>query len=257
MMARKAEIKKVLVFRHIPSEGLGTIEPFLRQAGVGIDFCCLDKNDAIPERPGDYDAVISMGGPMNANETDRYPFLLKEQKFLELVVRDKIPLLGICLGSQMIAGILGAKVFKGPGKEIGWFPIEFNDEARRDPVFRIVPEKQATVFHWHGDTFELPKGAALLASSAAYSHQAFRYGDCIYAFQFHIEITPEMVQNWVRVNEKELIDIKLISQVPVIVKNTSRYAEALKIFAGKIYQRLFDYWGIVLEPEKNGEETAQ
>jgi len=137
--------------------------------------------------------VILMGGPKSAN--DPHAGLLEELRLVEQAVAAHTPILGICLGAQLIAKVLGARVFRNPEKEIGWAPVYFTEAARRDPVFGGV-DSPSTVFHWHGETFELPDGAQWLAYSDKCRHQAFRFGPNVYGVQFHPEITPEMIVDW-------------------------------------------------------------
>jgi GMP synthase-like glutamine amidotransferase len=145
----------------------------------------LDQGDSIPD-PDQVNGLVVMGGPMGAYETDKYPFLAEECRLLgELAGRNR-PVLGICLGSQLLAKALGADVFPGHGPEIGFGFVELVSAGKQDPLFATVGGS-IPVFHWHGDTFDLPEGAVLLASSREYAQQAFRFGSCAYGLQFHIE----------------------------------------------------------------------
>ena len=159
-------MKKALVFRHVPHEGLGTLEPFLRHSQIAIEYCDLFANHPIPKTSTPYDFIISMGGPMNVDETNRFPFLMAERNFISEAIQSEKPVLGICLGAQMIARALGAPVYPGPQKEIGWYQIQLTEAGRRDPIFQGINELNPEVFQWHGDTFDLPRGATLLASAA-------------------------------------------------------------------------------------------
>lgn len=233
-------MKKVLVFRHVPHEGLGTIEPFLkRHLEVEIEYCDLFSENFASKSPRDYDYVIAMGGPMNVDETERYPFLLKEREFISSAIHLGIPVLGICLGAQMIARALGAKVYPGKKKEIGWYPIQFSKEGSNDPLFRNTLESNPIVFHWHGDTFDLPKGATLLASSELFPHQAFRFGENVYAFQFHLEMTSEIIRDWVSKGTEEIKSLRQPNLEKIIDEETNRYGTLLTILAEHIYEPLF------------------
>ena len=232
-------MKKVLVFRHVPHEGLGTIESFLKRSSVQIDYCDLFQNNAIPVNPLDYHFVISMGGPMNVDEIERYPFLGSEKTFIAQAIRSKVPVLGVCLGAQMIARALGARVSLGPQKEIGWYPIQFSKQAVNDPLFYDLFDSKPIVFHWHGDTFDLPVGAALLASSKLFSNQAFQFGTSVYAFQFHLEVTGDMVRDWISKNESEISSLKLAVSKEDIIGGINRCEALLNAFAEKVYGRLF------------------
>lgn len=232
-------MSSALVFRHVPHEGLGTIEPFLNHLKVEIEYGNLWANRLIPRDPHPYDYIISMGGPMNVDETDRYPFLKEERNLISKAIHSGIPVLGICLGAQVIARALGARVYPGPQKEIGWYPIRFQDAAKQDPVFQAIHRPEANVFHWHGDTFDLPDGAVLLASSDRYKHQAFRFGDSVYAFQFHIEVTCAMIADWMSKGAAELDALGPSFSREALVQDSEKLAAPLGHLAESIYSRLF------------------
>ncbi|MBI4395231.1 MAG: glutamine amidotransferase, partial [Candidatus Omnitrophica bacterium] len=182
-------MKKVLVFRHVPHEGLGTLETFLSRNQFSIEYLDLFRNSQVPKSSQAWDFFISMGGPMNADETQRYPFLQSERDLICDAIKKGKRVFGICLGAQMIARALEARVYAGQKKEIGWYSIRLSRWAKEDPAFQSIRDSNPTVFQWHGDTFDLPKGSTLLASSDLYPNQAFRFGQSVYALQFHIEMT--------------------------------------------------------------------
>lgn len=183
---------RVLAFRHSPSEGLGLLGEILDAHGIACK--CADLYDAAADEPSaaDPDALIFLGGSMSAN--DDLSFLRREIDYLRAAVPLGKPVLGICLGAQLIARAFGASVFPNATKEIGWAPVKFTDAAQNDRLLHGL--RSEVIFHWHGETFDLPAGAELLASSAACRHQAFRLGDRVYGFQFHLEVTPEMIADW-------------------------------------------------------------
>lgn len=238
-------MKRALVFRHVPHEGLGTLEPFFEKSKVNIEYCDLFTGDPISDDLERYDMIISMGGPMNADETDRYPFLLDERETIKEAIRLKLPVFGICLGSQIIARALGANVYPGPKKEIGWFPIHLKEEAKKDPVFSAFKEKDPVVFHWHGDTFDLPKGAVLLASSDLYPNQAFRFDQHVYAFQFHIEVTASMIQDWILKGPEELEQVKTYVSADKMLKDTEKNISGLGQNAENVYARLLRKYDMI------------
>ena len=184
---------RVLAFRHVPFEHLGRIEPELARRGIGIDYADLYLPGAAAPDPSRYAGLIFMGGPMSVN--DGLPYLEQEAGWIAEAVEAGRPVLGVCLGAQLIAKALGARVYRNAVKEIGWFDIELTGEGARDPLFTGAGPRE-TVFHWHGETFDLPAGARWLASSADCPHQAFRVGANVYALQFHLEVTPEMIADW-------------------------------------------------------------
>ena len=182
----------VLAFRHVPFEGAGLIQPVLEERGVSIRYVDLYSGSAPPDI-GSAGGLIFLGGPMSAN--DPLPYLAREMDLIRQAAGRHQPVLGICLGSQLIAKALGANVHRNPVKEIGWYDIHLTRAAASDPLFAGLSPRE-TVFHWHGETFDLPREAVLLASSDACAHQAVRFADRIYGLQFHLEVTPEMITDW-------------------------------------------------------------
>jgi GMP synthase (glutamine-hydrolysing) len=180
---------------HDASEGAGLIAETLKDRGIAFQPVHLYQGEGLPRDTSDLEGLVIMGGPMNVDEVDRYPFLLPELQLIEKVLSEKKPILGVCLGAQLIAKALGARVFANKQREVGWHPISMTEAAKSDPYFSKLPQT-LTVLHWHGDTFELPSGAVHLAQSAPCENQAFRWGDNVYALQFHIEATPSMLRAW-------------------------------------------------------------
>jgi GMP synthase-like glutamine amidotransferase len=189
---------RVLAFRHVPFEGLGRIEAVLTACGFEIDYADLYAPRAVRVEPAAYHALIFMGGPMSVN--DDLPYLRREEGFIRDAIERGVPVFGVCLGAQLIVHALGAPVGRSPVKEIGWFEIEFTAAAQQDRLFAGLGGRE-TVFHWHGETFDLPAGAVLLASSERCRNQAFRLGSTVYGLQFHPEVTPEMIADWCRQDE--------------------------------------------------------
>jgi GMP synthase-like glutamine amidotransferase len=184
---------KVLAFRHVPFEGVGHIAPILQDRGIGLDYVDLYKDHAPDPDTAAYAGLIFLGGPMSAN--DPLPYLDRERALIAQAVSQGQPLLGICLGSQLIARVLGADVHRNQEKEIGWFDVHFTEAAADDALFAGIGGPE-TLFHWHGDTWELPPGAERLAWSQACRNQAFRSGRNTYGMQFHLEVTPAMIADW-------------------------------------------------------------
>jgi GMP synthase (glutamine-hydrolysing) len=200
---------KVYVLQHHRVENLGTIAEALEGAALAWQYIRVHEGHPVPREMKGAGGLIVMGGPMAAYQADRYPFLRDEMVLIEQAVTEELPVLGVCLGAQIVAAALGAKVTRNPaGKEIGWYPVTLSDAALEDRLWRGVAPT-ITPFHWHGDIFELPAGAVSLASSEKTPCQAFRYGNSVYALQFHIEVTPEsvaaMAAEWPRELEKEKI----------------------------------------------------
>lgn len=174
----------------------------MSSAGVSHFYVKSYRGERVP-RAAEIDGLVVMGGPMGVYERDRFPYLADEMKLICDMVRAKKPVLGICLGSQLLAAALGADVRRNHRKEIGWFPVSLGPAAARDPVLRGVPGL-FTALHWHGDVFDLPKGAVSLGHSQITPCQAFRYGPGAYGFLFHMEITGPMVVDWTREFASEL-----------------------------------------------------
>ncbi len=188
---------KVWVLQHHPVENLGAIAAALESSALAWQYVRSDRGQPVPRDMKGAGGLVIMGGPMGVYEQDRYPFLRDEIRLIESALKDGKPILGVCLGSQLLAAALGAKVGRGASKEIGWYPVELRPPARDDRLFGGVPES-FTALHWHGDIFDLPSGAVALASSAKTSLQAFRYGRNAYGLLFHIEATDANVGGMVR-----------------------------------------------------------
>ncbi len=224
---------KILIAKNISSEGPGTIEDYLRDHGVPYAVIDLSKGGAVPAL-GRFTHLVVMGGPMAVYEMHIHPYLKNEAALIEQAIKADKHVLGVCLGAQMLAHVLGAKVYPGGHKEIGWYEVALTDGGMKDPCMSqlaVDGKNAAQVFQWHGDTFDLPQGAARLASSDLYSNQAFRYGDRVYALQFHIEVTPVIVHDWLK-HEKG-IDFKRIAAESD--KIFSPYLERAKNFYGKFF----------------------
>jgi GMP synthase-like glutamine amidotransferase len=187
----------VLVLQHIACEPPGVYEDVIRERGATLHRVELDEGDALPDWR-EFAAIVAMGGPMSVNDDDELPWLPAEKALIEEAVRAGMPFFGACLGSQLLAASLGGAVAPGPAPEVGLLPVFLTEAAAADSVFRGLPAELPTL-QWHGDTFSLPEGAVLLASSPAYPHQAFRWGRSAYAVQFHLEVSREMAEEWARV----------------------------------------------------------
>ena len=199
----------LLVIQHVPHERLGTFEPAFAQAGCACRVLNAHDPQAAWPRAADVDGIVSMGGPQSVREQPRFPYLTRELEFLREALQSEKPILGVCLGAQLLAAALGARVTKNPQQEIGWYPLMREAGADGDPLFAPFGQTE-TVFQWHGDTFALPEGAVRLASSPLCREQAFRVGDRAYGLQFHVEVTEAIVRAWMQtpVNNAELSSLK-------------------------------------------------
>ncbi len=188
-------MKRLLVFQHVPYEILGTLNPLLRDARFRLRYINFGRHPAAKPDISRYSGLIILGGPMNCDQSSRYPHLLTEIAVIQQAIREGKPVLGICLGAQLIARALGARVGKNPSKEIGWYELNPTEDGRRDPLFAPFGGHQQ-IFQWHGDTFEIPHGAVHLASSPECRNQAFRYKHNVYGLQFHLEVDEPTIRRW-------------------------------------------------------------
>jgi GMP synthase (glutamine-hydrolysing) len=193
----------VRVLQHVAPEGPGLVERALAARGIGVAVTRPDLGDPVPADLEDAAGLLVMGGPMGVYESDRYPFLNEEERLVQLALAAGVPLLGVCLGSQLLAHVLGARVAKGPRKEIGWFDVTLSEEAVKDPLFADAP-RVFRPLHWHGDVFDLPSGAVSLARSELTAHQAFRHGENAHGLLFHLEAESEQVEAMARLFADEL-----------------------------------------------------
>ncbi len=186
-------MKTAIAIRHVAFEDAGSIAGALEESGVALRYLEAGVDDLAEAK--DADLVIVLGGPIGVYEVDRYPFLKGEFAVIEQAVRRGKPVLGICLGAQALAAVLGARVYSGREKEIGWGLIGLTPEGRQSPL-NLLAESKFRVLHWHGDTFDLPSGATRLAETAITPNQAFAYGPKVLGLQFHAEVDPRSMERW-------------------------------------------------------------
>ena len=216
------------LFQHVPFEGLGSIAPWLEAHRAVVTVTRFFEDTVLPEAEG-LDLLIVMGGPMSVNDEKLHPWLIAEKRFIAQAILRGMAVLGVCLGAQLIAAALGARVYPNREKEIGWFPVyslplpeTFPAEA--GPSFRFPEE--SLVFHWHGETFDLPTGAVHLARSGACLNQAFQYGRRVVGLQFHLEMTPQAVHELVDDGRDELVPAGCVqSEAEILSAPAERYAE--------------------------------
>ena len=217
--------KRVSVITHVSFEDLGSFEQILREAGYTINYIDACSGDLTEIRPQSDDLLIILGGPISVNDVDAYPFLRTELELINERLSADMPTLGICLGAQLIAKALGSAVYPGPVKEIGWSPIQLNDAGSRSALRHLVGE-DVCVLHWHGETFDVPADAGLLASSQDYPHQAFDYGKTL-ALQFHPEVTQRGLEQWYVGHTVEIHQTDRVS-VPQLRADSTRHADKLQ-----------------------------
>lgn len=206
--------------QHVPFEGLGSIEPWLKTAGYETTHTRFYESAALPD-PGAVDLLVIMGGPMSVHDESEFPWLGVEKAFVRGAVAAGKAVLGVCLGAQLIASALGARVYRNPCKEIGWFPV-CGMSAPDLAAFSFPPV--AEVFHWHGETFDLPPGALRLAKSEACENQAFQLGRSVMGLQFHLETTQSSARDIVSHCRAELVPSRYVqSEAHILAAPPEKY----------------------------------
>ncbi len=210
-------------FQHVPFEGPGAIGTWATRSGHRLSCTRFCDGDPLPALE-DVDWLVVMGGPMNIHDERAYPWLRREKHFIESAIQARRIVLGVCLGAQLIADVLGARVYANRFKEIGWFPIQRTPEAATTRAGSALPE-EIEVFHWHGDTFDLPSGAVHLARSEACANQAFVYRDRVVGLQFHLEATRAGAEQLVVHCAAEIVEGPFIQQPEVMLADESRFSK--------------------------------
>ncbi len=226
-------MKNLIVLQHAECESPGNLSDSLAAAKLPVRVVRGDLGEPIPADLSDVAALIVMGGPMSTYEHAKYPFLLDEIRLIKAAVRANLPVIGICLGSQLLASALGANVRPGPQKEIGWYPVHLEPAASADPLFTDVPNRFEG-FHWHRDIFDLPHGATRLAHSDLTECQAFRYGNA-YGILFHMEVTQASIAGMVAAFHGELAQARVSTES--LASGTDRYLASLQSIGVMVFRR--------------------
>jgi GMP synthase (glutamine-hydrolysing) len=224
-------MKHAIAIRHVAFEDAGTLEPVLKERGIGLTYLEAGVDDLSPAK--DTDLLVVLGGPIGIYEIDRYPFIKNELATIEAALKKGIPIIGICLGCQALAAVLAARVYPGKQKELGWDEMSLTKEGKASPLGAIDGVR---VLNWHGDTFDLPVGATRLASSEITLNQAFTYGPKVLALQFHVELPQRDMERWLIGHTLELATSKV--DLGKMRADTARYAPA----ANEASRRLFNDW---------------
>ena len=226
--------KRVLVLQHADPEHPGLILEALRNVGAQVKTIRTDLAQPAPPSLDAYAGLIIMGGPQSVYEEDKYPYLRAEKQLARQAIDNNIPLLGVCLGSQVIADVLGSEVHPGPAPEIGWKPVRRSEQAANNPILSALPET-FTPLHWHGDIYDLPKSATPIASSEMTATQGFTYNQNVYALLFHLEMTEQQITEMAAQFPEDIRRANL--EPATLLSQTPANAAALKPIATKIFTR--------------------
>ncbi len=220
---------KIHYIQHVDFETPANILKWAEEKGHKITGTHLYENEKLPDLD-QFDFLVVMGGPMGIYDEEKYPWLKEEKEFIKKAIENDKLVLGICLGAQLIADVLGSRVYKNKEKEIGWFPVKLTEKAKNSEIFKDFPQ-QFMAFHWHGDTFDIPKGAVHTVRSEACENQAFEYNDGkVVALQFHLEVDKEAVERLIKNSQEELKEKgKYIQSPDEMLKNTEYFEEIEKL----------------------------
>ena len=222
-------------FQHVPFEGLGSIEPWLKAKSAHVSATKFYKDASLPT-VHEIDWLIVMGGPMSVNDGQQYPWLQSEKEFIAEAIKNRKIVLGICLGAQLIASALGAKVYTSRNREIGWFPVE-RLEHEKSAGLKNILSSHMDVFHWHGETFDLPSQAIPLARSVGCDNQAFCIGERVLGLQFHLEVTLSTVKSLIENCKNDLIPGQYVQTATEMLSVLSRFQQI-----NSLMDSLLDYW---------------
>lgn len=238
-------MKKLLVLQHVAHELLGALNPLLKKSGFRIRYVNFARHpDAQPSLDG-YDGLVVLGGPMSVNDAGRLAHLTIEMKLIEEALRRDLPVMGICLGAQLIARTLGAAVYPNREKEIGWYDVSPTDHAQSDPLLGGFAATEK-IFQWHGETFDIPKSTRHLAFSSLCANQAFSYGNNVYGLQFHLEVDEPMIHRWLSVaaNKQEIAALGGAITPELIHKETPEYISRLNQLSERVFGEFINLFGV-------------
>ena len=235
---------RLLVFQHVAAEPLGTLDPLIRRRGHRIRFKNFDRHPDAQLNVDRYRGLVVLGGPMNVEDHPHRPHLANEMRAIERMLKQGKPVLGICLGAQLLAHVLGAPVSRNEVPEIGWYPLQKTEAGHADPVLEPL-QLDTPVFQWHGCHFDIPRDAVHLARSAQCEQQAFRYGDNAYGFQFHLEMDEQLVERWLAnpMYRDELAASGLAHDEHAIRAQTRQHIAAMQQQADAVFNNFLDLVG--------------
>ncbi|MFC1567986.1 type 1 glutamine amidotransferase [Pseudomonadota bacterium] len=217
----------ILLLQHLEIEPAALIEALIADAGGTIETVRMDRGESAPSALAGYDGMVVMGGPMSANDS-HLPYISDELALLEKAIEADFPVLGLCLGAQLLARAAGAEIVASPVREHGWYPLQRTWDSADDPIFRAI-ESGLMVFQWHGETFTLPDSATLVATGANVPHQAFRIGSAQYGLQFHVEVDEAIIESWIEAGESEQSELG-DNGIAAIRSESSEYLPATHAF---------------------------
>ena len=227
---------KILVVQHTAPETIGIIADALEPKRISVEYIRTFQDEPVPKAMDGAGGLIVMGGPMGVRDQGRFPYLRDEMRLLEQAIKEDKPVLGVCLGAQLLASVLGSRVAAAK-KEIGWHPVRLSPQAQQDPLWAGTPAS-FTAFHWHGDVFDLPPGAVGLASSDMTPHQAFRHGQKAYGLLFHLEMTENIIREMIRTFSDELLEQNLDSGW--MIQKGGEYLPVTEKIGGAVFGRWAD-----------------
>lgn len=239
-------MQHILIFRHLANEGPGYFAEFLQRNGVAYKLVAIDKNEPVPDSLEHVTGLVFMGGPMSVN--DPLPWIADELRLIQQAYQQDLPMLGHCLGGQLISKALGGRVGPNPVKEIGWLPVQRTQENSAQEWLHGLPEA-FEAFHWHGETFSIPSGATTILSSAACPHQGFVIGNTL-ALQCHVEMTDDMVRDWAQINDAE------IAQPSATIQSAAQITERLPERVHRLHQYADPLYTRWLRPILSAGHTA-
>ena len=237
-------MSRLLVFQHVAAEPLGTLDRLIRRRGHRIKFVNFERHPDAEPCLDRYRGLVVLGGPMNVDEQHRRPHLATELRAIEAALKADKPVLGICLGAQLLAHVLGAPVVRHRQPEIGWYDVDATDAGRSDPVLGAIGARHP-IFQWHSYTFELPHGAEHLARSGTCENQAFRYGANAYGFQFHLEADQALIERWLGIAHyrDEMLAADTGQDADAIRTRTALEIDAMQATAEAVFNPFLDLVG--------------